>query len=99
MNENKTSLFIEWGIGILGYILLFGFSGFVIKFLFNNFISIPFGIHKINVATAIGIDILVSYLVMDSTRTNKKSFREQLIFGYVTALIVLILGWIVLWFL
>lgn len=79
---------------ILG-ILLTVLSGFVIMVLWGWFI-VPLGLVPISLAHAIGIDLLVTFIVTtNASNSTQTLFWDRFIFAIALTLVALMGGWIV----
>lgn len=63
---------------LVAFILLTFYSGFVVKYLWNGFISTTFGVVNINIYQALGIDLLVSFIVYDIQKNQTTDLLKQM---------------------
>ena len=85
---------------LLAYPLACILSGLVIRYGWNNILTTLDGVPSINLAQAIGIDILFSFIITSSERNeNDYDFVELLTRAFVTPIFTFILLWIVTLFL
>ena len=75
-------------------------SGLVIQYGWNNILTTLDGVPSINLAQAIGIDILFSYIITSSgINENDYDFGEVMTKAFVTPIFTFILLWFVTLFL
>lgn len=81
------------------------FSGYVLSILWSWFIVPVFPVSEINIPTAIGIAMIVSYLTYQDIESKKKSesygwiLLEAILKGLLKPAFALLFGWIVTLFL
>ena len=95
MNKDK------WYMELLSYIvciLIFLWCGFVVMMLWNWFI-VPIGLMRVNLAHALGIDCLVTFLVTLNPKKiadeASKNIKDKFTWGFVFPASMLLVGWIV----
>ncbi len=96
MNEKTEAQITEMKngcLGLLAALMCVPLAGWVITKLWGWYV-VPFGIPQISVAHAIGIDLLMSYLTMHYTK-SERSIVERIIISVGTPLMFLLFGWII----
>jgi len=84
-------------VGLLSLPFLFLIKGLVLSTLWSWFI-VPLGVPAISIPMAIGIGIVAAYMTgIDDNGFNTDSMRDVLK-GIVHPLVILFIGWIVLFF-
>ena len=97
---NNMSTREQVSVVLLVYPLGCILSGLVIRYGWNNFLTTLYVVPSINLAQAIGIDILFSYIITSSGRNeNDYDYGEILKKAFVTPIFTFILLWIVTLFL
>ena len=97
---NKMSRREQLLVLLLTFPLASILSGLVIQYGWNNILTTLDGVPSINLAQAIGIDILFSYIITSSgLNENDYDFGEVLTKAFVTPIFTFILLWFVTLFL
>lgn len=96
MEENKEVKIAEAKNGCLALLVAIAcvpLSGWVITKLWEWYV-VPFEIPQITIAHAVGLDLLISYLTMHYTNTQR-TLTERVMISIGTPLVFLLLGCIV----
>ena len=97
---NKMSRREQLLVLLLTFPLASILSGLVIQYGWNNILTTLDGVPSINLAQAIGIDILFSYIITSSwINENDYDFGEVMTKAFVTPIFTFILLWFVTLFL
>ncbi|MCC9985271.1 hypothetical protein HK343_10935, partial [Streptococcus agalactiae] len=68
-------------------------SGFVIKYGWNNILLTIDGVPSINLPQAVGIDVLISFVI--AKKNTDEDFATVIARAFISPLVVLLLLWIV----
>lgn len=97
-NKYKSEVIAEIIVNTIFFAITVVFRAFTIVYLFNNFVAVTFDIPKIGLVVALGINLVVGLMTSDSSSSSDKSFREQTITSFVSTVITLLFGWLLLLF-
>lgn len=89
--ETLTALFV---VAPVSFVL----SGFTIAYGWNNILATIAGVPKITIFQAIGLDVIVSFIVADGGDSDVKDFTDLCSRALGTPIFALILLWIVTMF-
>lgn len=95
MNYDKNKNDAKKNFIILLVLLPFGLvlSGFVIKYGWNNILSTIDGVPSINLPQAVGIDVLISFVI--AKKNTDEDFVTVIARAFISPLVVLLLFWLV----